>query len=244
MERIGVLSKLCRYPVKSMAAEELDSVRVTFAGLVGDRVWAFMDNDNKSNFPWLTARQGHELILFRPRFLDGPLPTDGPTDPTDYATEVTTPDGETFRVDDSRLTKCLEKRFGRSLRPCFSNRSIADSQPASFFGMATLRALSKDAGKNLDPRTFRSNFYVDFDNSQPGYENSLIGQKLQLGKTAVVEAVKKNTRCVIITLNPEDGSAIPKVLETVTRRYNGCVGIYGAVLQEGIVHVNDPIYLI
>lgn len=68
MERIGQLSILRRYPVKSMAGEDLQEARVSFAGLIGDRVFAFIDNRNRSNFPWMTARQGRELILFQAAF--------------------------------------------------------------------------------------------------------------------------------------------------------------------------------
>ena len=55
MERLGTLVELWRYPVKSMAGEELAEVRVTFAGITGDRVYAFVDNNNKSDFPWMTC---------------------------------------------------------------------------------------------------------------------------------------------------------------------------------------------
>ena len=70
MECIGKLSKLRRYPVKGMAGEDLDAAYVTYAGLLGDRVYAFVDAEGPANFPWMTARKGRDLILFRPRFLN------------------------------------------------------------------------------------------------------------------------------------------------------------------------------
>jgi uncharacterized protein len=227
-----------------MATEDLDSVRVTFTGLVGDRVWAFVDNGNSSNFPWMTARQGHELVLFRPQFPDPPPPAEESPDPANYRIDVITSDGKKFRLDDPRFTEYVEKWFGRSLRLRFSERTMADAQPVSLFGMGTLRALSEETGKDLDARSFRSNFYVEWDNGQPFYENSLIGRELQIGDTVVVQAVKKAARCIIVTLDPEDASSAPKILEAVSRSNGGCVGIYGAVLREGIVQVNDLIYLI
>jgi uncharacterized protein len=42
MERIGALETVCRYPVKSMAGEELEAAFVGFAGLMGDRAYAFV----------------------------------------------------------------------------------------------------------------------------------------------------------------------------------------------------------
>ena len=40
--RIGRVAGLWRYPVKSMAAEALDEVLVSWHGLAGDRRWAFV----------------------------------------------------------------------------------------------------------------------------------------------------------------------------------------------------------
>ena len=102
MERIGQLSILRRYPVKSMAGEDLGEARVGFAGMVGDRVFAFIDNRNRTNFPWMTARQGRELILFRPRFLDPPALEDENPEAARYAIEVTTPEGEKFHMGDRK----------------------------------------------------------------------------------------------------------------------------------------------
>ena len=73
MERIGTLASLRRYPVKGMVGEDVAAARVTFAGIVGDRVYAFVDEINRSSFPWMTARQAHDWLLLRPRFLDPPL---------------------------------------------------------------------------------------------------------------------------------------------------------------------------
>ena len=40
------LSSLWRYPVKSMAGEELDAVDVTARGLTGDRAYGLVDTEN------------------------------------------------------------------------------------------------------------------------------------------------------------------------------------------------------
>ena len=42
MERIGTVETICRYPVKSMAGEEVAHAFVGFAGLMGDRAFAFV----------------------------------------------------------------------------------------------------------------------------------------------------------------------------------------------------------
>jgi hypothetical protein len=55
---VGRVVGLWRYPVKSMAAETLAEVDVSWHGLVGDRRWAFVrEGAERSGFPWLTLRE-------------------------------------------------------------------------------------------------------------------------------------------------------------------------------------------
>jgi uncharacterized protein YcbX len=244
MERIGALSNLRRYPVKSMAGEDLAEARVTFAGLVGDRVYAFVDNQNKSNFPWMTGRQGPEMILFRPRLLNPPPAGEEHPHSDDFAVDVTMPEGETFRMGDPQFTEYAEKRFGRSLHLRFSERSMTDLYPVSLLGLSTVRALSDETGMNLDHRRFRANFYARWEKDTPFFEDELVGRELQIGEEVKVRIVEKDPRCKMITLDPETAAASPAVLEHVSRGHGGCTGVYGAVLGEGIVRSNDPIYLV
>lgn len=244
MERIGTLNALRRYPVKSMAGEDLAEARVTYAGLVGDRVYAFIDNRNQSDFPWMTGRQGREMVLFRPRFLAAPTTDDGQPDAARFVTEVTTPEGETFRVDDPLFTQYLEKRFNRSLRLRFSERSMTDACPISVLSYATVGALGTEVGLTLDPRRFRANFYVQWEDPRPFFEDEFVGKSLQIGETVGLQVVMKDSRCVMITLDPETAQPAKQVLEVVSRKHGGCTGVYGAVLREGIVRVNDPVYAV
>lgn len=244
IEQIGTLKALRRYPVKSMAGEDLAEARVTFGGIAGDRVYAFIDAENRSDFPWMTARQAHEMILFRPRFLDPP-PTDNAIPCVErYAAVVLTPEGDRFCLGDAALTQYLEKRFGRTLRFRFSERCMTDARPVSILGLTTLSALSRETEIDLDPRRFRENFYVEWQDPRPFFEDELIGRELQIGETVLLQVVKKDGRCIIITLDPETAKSSPQILERVARAHDGCTGVYGAVLREGIVRVNDPIYAV
>jgi hypothetical protein len=49
---------------------------------------------------------------------------------------------------------------------------------------------------------------------------------------------------VMITLDPDNGSPFPGLLECVARNHGGCAGIYATVLGEGIVRRDDPIWLV
>jgi uncharacterized protein len=244
VERIGTVHSIHRYPVKSMSGENLEEARVTFAGLAGDRVYAFVETANRKSFPWMTARHGHDWIRFRPRFLAPPPPTDEIPFAEQFAAEVVTPEGDCFRADAPEFTQYLAKRFGRELRLRFSERSMTDAQPVSIFGLGTIRGLSDETGADLDPRRFRANFYAQWDDDRAFFEDTLVGRQLRIGETVSVMALKKDVRCVMITLDPDDGSPFPALLECVARNHGGCAGIYGTVLGEGIVRRGDPIWLI
>jgi len=244
VERIGTLATLRRYPIKGMAGEDVGAARVTFAGIVGDRVYAFVDELDQSSFPWMTARKAREWLLLCPRFLDPPSVEEEIPAVERYAAEVVTPEGEKFTPGDANFTQYLERRFGHSLRPRFSERSMTDAAPVSIFGLATVRALSDETGMALDPRRFRANFYVRWERDEPFYENQLVGRALRIGEKVTVQVVKKDGRCVIITLDSETAERSPIVLEKVAREHEGCAGVYAAVLREGIVRADDPVYLV
>jgi hypothetical protein len=244
-ERIGTLVRLRRYPVKSMAGEDLQQARLNFAGVSGDRVYAYLDPEHgPPEFPWMTGRQGHDMILFRPRFLEAPPVETEIPDTERFAAEVTTPEGETFRMGDPRFTEFLEKRFDRRLRLRFSERSQTDARPISIFGLATIRELAAEVNLELDQRRFRGNFYVRWESDEPFFEDTLVGRELLIGEIVALQVVKKNQRCIMIALDPDTGVSSPQVLARVMKDHGGCAGVYGAVLREGIVKVDDAIYLV
>jgi uncharacterized protein len=244
VEQIGTLEALRRYPVKSMAGEDLADARVTFSGILGDRVYAFIDTNNKSDVPWMTGRQAREMVLFRPRFVEPPRTDDNLPPVEQYAVEVTTPDAGTFRAGDEKFTRFLEQRFARPLRLRFSERSMTDARPVSILGLSTIRALSEETGIDLDRRRFRENFYIDWQDPRAFFEDDLVGRELQIGVTVALKIVKKNSRCVMIGIDPDTANPSPQVFEHVSRKYAGCTGVYGAVLREGIVRHGDPIFLL
>ena len=56
MKIIGTVASLWRYPVKSMRGEELDAAFMGFAGVYGDRLFAFRSAASPTGFPYLTGR--------------------------------------------------------------------------------------------------------------------------------------------------------------------------------------------
>jgi hypothetical protein len=97
MTVVGRVVALRRYPVKSMAPEELDGAEVSWHGLAGDRRWAFVrDGQVRSGFPWLTIRERPEMARYRPFYTERARPNAS-------ATLVRTPSGGELDVADPAL---------------------------------------------------------------------------------------------------------------------------------------------
>ncbi len=237
MERIGTLRFLSRYPVKGMMGEDLKVARVSRHGITGDRVFAFVDeNSQNKKFPWMTARQRNEMILFKPRFLD----------PSHEFTkvEILTPEGSAYNLPSIEFEEYLQRRFQNQLRLQYSDEGMKDSKPLSMLGLQTLDALKIELGIDLlRHERFRENFYVQWEDRGPYYENELVGKSLKIGEV-ILKIDKKNGRCVVPTLDPDNAASSGKILEMIKRNHDGCFGVYGVPEREGEVRVGDSVFLI
>src|SRR6476661_2638694 len=119
MQTAGRVESLLRYPVKSMRGEPLSEAFAGFAGIYGDRMYAFCSTGAAVGFPFLTAREQAQLLLYTPRFrrvepmhrppnLDqaealGPGVTPLYPAAADTAVDVVAPDGQKYAIDDPKL---------------------------------------------------------------------------------------------------------------------------------------------
>jgi len=126
---------------------------------------------------------------------------------------------------------------------CGYGRDTVEQMPELAGFGPTVQALSEETGIELNPLRFRANFYVEWATGGPFFEDSLVGRELRIGESVAIRIVKKDGRCVMINLDPDTAEASPAVLERVARHHEGCSGVYGAVLREGVVRMNDPVYL-
>lgn len=133
---LGRVAGLWRYPVKSMAAEELDAVEVSWDGLAGDRLRAFIRAGQvRSGFPWLTIRERPQLAHYQPRFAE-------PDRPNASATLVRTPSGGELEVADAALAADL----GPGVRVIKQDRGVFDTMPLSLLSTQTLAGLGRYHG--------------------------------------------------------------------------------------------------
>jgi uncharacterized protein len=259
MAVIGRVESVWRYPVKSMRGEASPEIFAGFAGVYGDRIFAFKSSTGRAAFPYWTARERHEMLLYRPRFrhpekaanpanlaeAEGISPLLNPVtaDPDDLALDVETPLGEVLAIDDPALLRQLGGGAddGHSLTLLRSDRAMTDCRPISFFSLQTARQLGEEIGAVLDKRRFRANVYLDLGAADGFSENGLIGRKIRLGSKVMVLVVARDPRCQMITLDPDTAAPNPEVLRNVARAHDRMAGVYGAVMSEGIIRVDDAV---
>jgi uncharacterized protein len=231
MTVVGRVAALWRYPVKSMAAEELERVQVSWHGLAGDRRWAFIrDGQVRSGFPWLTIREHPELARYRPRFAEPARPDASPV-------LVRTPGGGELEVADPALAGEL----GSGVRVIKQDRGVFDTLPLSLLTTQALDGLGRLAGASLTAPRFRPNLVVDA-RGRGFPEDSWVGRVIRIGGLRM-RVDKRDQRCVMITIDPITLARNPAVLRAVARERDNQLGVYGSTVAPGQVEVGDPVEL-
>jgi len=109
---VGRVVSLHRYPVKSMAGEDLASAEVTPQGVLGDRAYALVDSETGKVVSAKRPKRWAGILDCEASFLEPPTP-ELPVPPV----RVTLPDGTAAASDDPRaLDGCLSAALGRPVR--------------------------------------------------------------------------------------------------------------------------------
>ncbi len=116
--------------------------------------------------------------------------------------------------------------------------------PISIFAVQTARKLGDETGLAIDKRRFRANVYLDLTSSDGFAEDEFVGRSLRIGSKVVVSILKRDARCMMITLDPDTGEKTPAILKQVAQAHDGRAGVYGAVLVEGILRKGDSVELL
>jgi uncharacterized protein len=231
MTVVGRVAGLWRYPVKSMAAEELDSVEVSWHGLAGDRRWAFIRaGQARSGFPWLTIRERPELVHYRPRFAEPGRPNASPT-------LVRRPCGGELDV----ASAALAAELGPGVRVIKQDRGVFDTMPLSLLTTQAVASLARLVGADLAVGRFRPNILVD----APGRdfpEDSWVGRVLRLGGLRM-RVDQRDKPCVMVTIDPVTLLRNSAILRAIARERDTRFGVYGSAVEPGRVAVADPVEL-
>ena len=260
MSIVGKVESLWRYPVKSMRGEDLDEMFVGYAGVYGDRLFAFASSANANGFPFFTGRDQRQMIRYRARFRN-PEKAARPVNlsdaekhnatplyaaPNDLMLDIETPDGKTFAINDPALIDNLRANIDEKhqLTLLRSDKAMTDCRPLSIFAVQSAKKLGEETGTSVDKRRFRANVYLDLNSSWGFAEDAFVGKTLRIGPKVVVSVVERDPRCIMITLDPDTAEKSPAILKAVAQAHEGMAGVYGAVLAEGMIHKGDSVELL
>jgi uncharacterized protein YcbX len=262
MSVIGTVESLWRYPVKSMRGEELDEMFAGYAGVYGDRVFAFASSASPKGFPFFTGRDQRQMLRYQPRFRHPdkaarpinlteaeslpPGVTPLYADPEDLMVDVETPTGSTVAIDDPTLIEILREGIDskHQLTLLRSERALTDCRPLSLFAVQSAKKLGEETGIAVDNRRFRANVYLDLTSSDGFGEDEFVGRSLRIGSKVIVSVLERDPRCMMITLDPDTAEKEPALLKKVAQAHSGMAGVYGAVLVEGTLRKGDPVELL
>lgn len=235
---MGRVVALRRYPVKSMQAEPLDMAALHWTGLHGDRQYAFCREADRSDFPWLTARQVPGLVLHAARYSD-------PGDPGRAWVRVTTPDGTDHAIDDPGLTQRLSDAVKGPVRLLRLGRGAFDAMPVSVITTTAGEAISQAHGAPVSLDRFRANLVIRPDDPAVT-ERDWLGHALALGDDLDPPVLRLDwpiPRCAMIAIDPVTALRDAGVLRTVVQRFGNEAGVYCAVQAPGRIRVGDRVRL-
>lgn len=209
------LAEIWRYPVKSMAGEQLAAAELRQDGIEGDRVvqvWGERDRI-------LTARTHPRLLAHRATLGD---------------------DGEP-RVDglpwgDPEVTRRVEAAAGRGVRlRRFEGGERFDILPLLVATDGSLAVFGRDH------RRLRPNLVIS--GVEGLAERDWEGRALRVGRTRVGLADLRG-RCVMTTWDPDTQAQDVGVLRDIARRFDGRLCLNAAVLAPGRIEVGDEVELL
>ena len=255
------ISSLWRYPVKSMAGEELNTVEVTASGLTGDRAYALMDTANGKVGSAKSVKRFGELLKYQAKFVTQPE-SEGVAPPV----RITLPDGTTLDSEQPDSQAALAAAFGpqvslRSTAPDglmlefapgtlggkyakTSEVPVAGAAPrGALFDYACVHILTTSALQRLQEaypegqfsvQRFRPNIVVDCAGESGFVENSWVGNSLAIGPELILRVSIPCPRCVMTTLPRLDLSHDPKILRTVVQINTQNLGDFGNLPCVGV----------
>ena len=266
---IGNLVSIWRYPVKSMMGEELNSSYVTERGLIGDRVYAIVDQQTGKVASAKNPGKWGKLFDFRAAFIDSPQTVENIP-----PVRITLSDGSQIFSNHDEIDRTLSKVLGREVsimkasleKPSYeeywpdieglAQREIVTDEampPQTFFDVAVIHLLTTSTidrlqelylGGRFEIRRFRPNIVVESASEEKDFiENSWVDKKVAIGEDIVLKVIGPCTRCVMITLPQGD---LPKdlgILRTVAKYNQVHAGVYASVHRGGTIRRGDIVQL-
>jgi uncharacterized protein YcbX len=235
----GKLTRLFRWPVKSMRGEEIESAWVASHGLAGDRAYALVDGDRDGVRRRLSARQVPDILEWSAAYPDD---SDDAIDSADPPVPlVTAPDGRRFNLDDPELPAALASDLPRSVALRRAPSGEQD-RPRTLLVTheATRRAVAQELGRPLELRRFRPNLHLELD-AEPFAEQGWTGRRIEVGE-ATLRIREPCERCAVPAREPDH----PRqrwhgLLRWLAAEHEGAFGTIVTVERAGRVRRGDRV---
>src|SRR5437763_16283035 len=191
---------LHRYPVKSMAGEQLESVEISERGFNGDRAYALVDTATGKAGSAKNVKRFGELLRWRAKFLGSPS-NDGPAPPV----RLTLPDNRILDSNQPDIDAMLAAIFGSGVsliegapeglilefaagtlggkHAATTQLPISSGAPkGTLFNYAAVHLISTATLSRLNEAAdrFRPNIIVDTEGASGFPENSWIGRAIAI----------------------------------------------------------------
>jgi uncharacterized protein YcbX len=237
----GTVTALWRWPVKSMAGERVNALRVDGRGAGGDRCHAVIVEHEGVHSP-LTARDAPRLLAWAAAY---PFNLDAGLDPAHppFAV-VTAPDAHSYRWGDPRLRTALEADLGRPVELRRDPEGLQDL-PRSLLVTtdASLRALADELDGPVDLRRFRTNLHLDLD--APAWaEEGWQGAELAFAGGVRLRVLHPCEQSTIATRHPVSQVPWPGLLEHLAAAHGQHFGVTVRVVSGGRIGSGETVELL
>ena len=248
-------------PIKALAIQDLQQVRLDLLGVENDRRFCIVEPDGKM----LNAKRVQRFVAVRPRFDDAmshlvlDLPdgskVDGAVDLGRSVSVSIYGRSVDARVVDGPWAEALSAIAERPVQLVrFENPGEGVDRAdkgagASLLAEESVRAIAKAAGvtEPVDPRRFRMLFGIAGVDAH--VEDTWIGRRVHIGSAVVVPGGNIG-RCAVTTLDPRTGVSNLDTLAALARYRQEEVtseplafGVWARVAQAGVVRVGDTVHV-
>jgi uncharacterized protein YcbX len=160
---------------------------------------------------------------------------------------VRTPEGIDLALRSAELQNSVAEKFGSAVELMKLKHGIFDEASVSVINLATISAIGREVGDDLDIRRFRANIVIATDATEAFQEDDWIGSRLVFGDNdagPMLNVAMSDPRCVMINLDPDTAKQDPRIMKAAVRLNNNNAGAYTNVVWTGQLVVGQPVSLI
>ncbi len=241
------IANIWRYPIKGHGREEIPAVTLSPGQtLPWDRCWAVRHRESSAD----ATAWAPPANFSRGAKAPGLMAIDASLNETDAVLTLTHPTHGSigFRPDDNPAAffEWVQPMMPPDRAPSAQiirvpGRGMTDSDfpSVSLLNLSSHRAVGHKVGREISPRRWRGNFWIE--GLAPWEEFEWIGRHLRLGN-AVVEVKDRILRCLATAASPTTGQRDVDTLGTLNAGWgHQDFGVYAQVVEGGQVRSGDPI---